>query len=256
MFFRHFISPGFVLEVNVLLIAVCIILMVDLYNHWKVKNSTLRNLSEHFYLIGMSKRVFWLRGLSLVAYLITAIVGIRMVIAPSRYKYATYMVMSTMVFITVFAIGISRYSSSKDGQFYANMMLEILWTNRHIEQIEYQLDCCGKNGPIDYEIANRTWEPATCCVSPDCPGCQQRFYAYLRGFEMEIARDNIISFIFLGIGMVLMFAHYHSMMLDNEIMQQDEEDEEEMLEQLLELKRERKKSAELKRESKTQTDQK
>lgn len=228
--------------------------MVDLYNHLTVKNSTLKNLSEYFYLIGMDPRVFWLRGLSLVTYLITAIVGIRMVLAPSFYKYATYMLMSSMLSITLFAIGVSRYSSTIDGQYYANMMLEILWTKKHIDQIEYQLDCCGKNGPIDYEIANRTWEPASCCGSPDCPGCQRRFFAYLCGFEMEIARDNIISFILLAIGMVLMVAHYHSMMLDKEILQQDEEDEEEMLEQLLQLKRENQRNFELKRESKKNSD--
>lgn len=256
MVYRYCISPGFVLEINVLLIAVCIILIFDLYNHLMVKNSTLKNLSNYFYLIGLDTRLCWLRGLSLLAYLITAIVGIRMVLAPSFYKYANYMLMSLMVSITLFAIGISRYSSTIDGQHYANMMLEMLWTKKHITQIEYQLDCCGKNGPIDYEIANRTWEPASCCGSPNCPGCQNRFYTYLYGFEMEIARDNIISLIFLGIGMVLMFGHYHSMMLDNEILQQEEDDEEEMLEQLqLRLKRDSSKTnVDLKRESKTNSD--
>lgn len=228
----YFLSPGFVLEANVLLIAICIIFTVDLYNHLSIKNTTLPDINTSFYIIGLDGRVFWLRAISLLGYLVNAIIGVRMAIAPSRYKYTAYMLMGMMVFITMFSIGISRYSSGIDGQYYANLMLEDLWNRKKIELVEYELDCCGKNGVIDYEIAQRKWPPASCCGSPNCFGCQERFFAYLYSIEMEIARDNIISFIFLGIGLILMFAHYAVIMLDRKISEEDEQDEDEMLEQM------------------------
>lgn len=229
----YFLSPGFVLEVNVLLMAVCIVFMVDLYNHLSIKSTTLPNIKTTFYIIGLDARISWLRAISLIGYLLNAIVGVRMAISPSRYKFAAYMLTGLMVFITMLSIGVSRYASGVDGQFYANLMLEDLWQRNLMESLEYELDCCGKNGAIDYEIANRTWSPASCCGSPNCFGCQKPFFAYLYEIEMEIARDNIISLIFLGIGLLLMFAHYAVIMLDHKISEEDERDEDEMLEQML-----------------------
>ncbi|KAH8416190.1 hypothetical protein KR222_010404 [Zaprionus bogoriensis] len=222
--FSYFISPGFVLEVNVVMIAVGIIFFVDLYNHFNINRTMLSDVGRHFCLIGLDARMFWTRFFSLFGYVVNSIVGISMARRPTRFKFAAYIILGAMVFITMFAIGISRYMVGSDGKYYSKMMLHYLWSKIAIEPLEHILDCCGVNGAIDYEIANRTWSQASCCGSPNCPGCHDRFYAYLKKIEREIARDNIVTFIFLAIGLTLMVGHYQNLGFHEDVLSDDDDE--------------------------------
>ncbi|XP_064547823.1 uncharacterized protein Tsp42A [Drosophila montana] len=202
------LSPGLVIEINILLLAVGVIFLVDLYNHvlWR----QLEHVNMSICLMGLSTRVSLIRGVSLAVYLLTAILGIRMSKRPTIFKFAGYIIVCIMNLLFMLTIAISRYRYGSDFQYFTNMMLHDLWNRDQIEPIEALFDCCGMHGQIDYIIVNRTWSKAACCELPFCTGCQDMFHDYLQNIEMEIARDNIALFLFQIIGMIFMIIHYTS----------------------------------------------
>ncbi|XP_030560585.1 uncharacterized protein LOC115762488 [Drosophila novamexicana] len=222
------VSPGLVIEINILLLAVGGIFLIDLYNHvlWR----QLKYVNMSICLMGLSQRLSLIRGVSLAVYLLTAILGIRMSKHPTVFKFAGYMIMSFLNLLFMLTIAISRYRYGRDFQYFTNMMLFDLWHRDLIEPMEAKFDCCGMHGQIDYIIENRTWSKAACCELPYCTGCQKMFHDYLQNIEMEIARDNIALFTFQIIGMLFVIIHYTSGVLvddpyESESSEYDDEEE-------------------------------
>ncbi|EDW01496.1 uncharacterized protein LOC6559925 [Drosophila grimshawi] len=202
------ISPGFVIEINVVLIGLGIIFLVDLYNHIYLRSSTLSELDMTIGLLGLSARISWIRGICLFVYLLFAILGIRMSKHPSIIKFAGYMLAGSTLLLFTICVAVSRYLYSSSLRYYTNMMLHTLWMKAQIEMMEELFDCCGIHGSIDYIIANRTWSMAACCNLPDCDGCQDMFHDYMKNIEMEIARDNFALFLIIAIALALMILYY------------------------------------------------
>ncbi|XP_034479784.1 uncharacterized protein LOC117785704 [Drosophila innubila] len=218
------ISSSFLLEANVIILALGCVFMVDLYNHFHLKRNTLPHINTSLN-ICLSVRLFIIRSLTIVGYLSSGIMGIIIARSLTIFKFASYVLLNCMTLIFTLAIGLSQYVYKADGRYYSNMMLHDLWTKNHIEPLEALFDCCGKHGAIDYEIANRTWSKASCCELPNCEGCENMFFEFLNSLEMEIARDNIILFVFLFIALLLIIVHYMNLQLDVDPYVSEDEDD-------------------------------
>ncbi|KAM8711938.1 hypothetical protein ACLKA7_012449 [Drosophila subpalustris] len=218
------ISSSFLLEANVIIIALGCVFMWDLYNHFDLKQTTLEHINTELYMC-LSSRLFIIRTLTILGYLSSGIMGIVISRSLTLFRFAGYLLLTSMTLIFTFAIGVSQYIYKKHGRYYSNMMLHDLWMKNRIEPLEALFDCCGKHGAIDYEIANRTWSKASCCELPNCEGCEEMFYEFLNSFEMEIARDNIILFVCLFIAVLLIIVYYKNSEMQFDPYLSEDEDE-------------------------------
>ncbi|XP_023173029.1 uncharacterized protein LOC111600905 [Drosophila hydei] len=194
------VSPGLVIEIHILLLGVAIFFLIDLCNH--AYRRKIGYLNTTITMVGLAPRVTFVRGMALVAFILSCILGTRLSRSFNLYKFTAYMLMSSYAMYTTFCIALSRFLFRSSYLFFSNMMLLYMWNISKITQVEELFDCCGLHGAIDYIITNRTWSQAACCELPGCDGCEQPFYEYLTTIESEIARDNIAICIATLIGMI------------------------------------------------------
>ncbi|XP_030368839.1 uncharacterized protein LOC115634242 [Scaptodrosophila lebanonensis] len=211
--FRFFIvSKSTVLEYNLVLVVAGIIFMLDVYHHVNAKQKTLPNISLRSYTLGLIPWLSWMRGLSIVSYILNGLLGIWMARRPSFFKYWGYVLTSIMLLIYTFSIAVSRFFFP-DFEFYCHLLIEAIWTANEMGLLEREFDCCGKAGVIDYIMTNRTPSAMSCCEVEDCHGCKKSFNDFLWNIEMEIARDNFTLFVMMLIGLVIMTIFFHSLVL-------------------------------------------
>ncbi|XP_017836533.1 uncharacterized protein LOC108595754 [Drosophila busckii] len=202
------ISSMLVIEYNVILLAVNFVLMLVLIGHVDVKQHTMDNSKMYLSSLGINDLTCVLRGFCLCCCMLNAVLGIFAAKYPSILKCASYVLCCLILLFYAACIAGSRFHDEANYRYQTAMLLQNLWSLSRTDDIEELLDCCGKNGVIDYRLTNRTWSKTACCELPDCTGCEEKFYKYLYKFEQEIARDNIILFVLLLVGMLIMIFYY------------------------------------------------
>ncbi|XP_034652035.1 uncharacterized protein LOC117890996 [Drosophila subobscura] len=203
-FLRCRISHISVLQINVVLLLAGLIFLMDVFNHMYVKNTLLRDAT-----IVPGALLAWMfltRFVTMLGYILNAILGIRMAQRKSLFKFAFYMLISFILLLYTLSIAASRLMYRSRFELTAKMMVLLLWRNHKLGKLEEEFGCCGEAGLIDYQISTekRNWASGGCCGAQDCDGCLDKLIQYLWGIEMEVARDNFILFILLLIGAILM----------------------------------------------------
>ncbi|XP_036675107.3 uncharacterized protein [Drosophila suzukii] len=202
------VSQNCVLQINVVLVVVGLIILLDVFGHLYVKTVMFPGL--HVYPVAMRKWLFWVRLMTIVSYVLNAILGIRMTRQPTVFKFAGYMLVGCVVLLYTFTIAVTRFMYRRRFEFFVQLMVSQMWIKDCLGKIEVELGCCGRTSAADYQkcSTNRTWASGSCCGEHNCPGCTSKLTEYLWTIEMDVARDNIILSFFLFVALSLMAAHY------------------------------------------------
>ncbi|KAH8272614.1 hypothetical protein KR018_004513 [Drosophila ironensis] len=202
------VSNDCVLQINVVLIVVGMIFLMDVFSHFYLRTHMFPDI--RVYPVVLRSWLFWIRALTMVAYIGNAFLGIRMAKSPSILKFAGYILIGLLVLLYTVSIGVTRFMHRSRFEFFAQMLVYQMWVKKTLELIEAEFECCGMTGVVDYQTAsaNRTWSTGSCCGKPNCFGCNSKVRDYLWTIEIDVARDNLIVSVFLAIGMIVMLVHY------------------------------------------------
>ncbi|KAH8234087.1 hypothetical protein KR038_001289, partial [Drosophila bunnanda] len=202
------VSPALVVQINVLLIVVAVIFMLDVIGHHYLRSHTFPGL--RLYPVALRNWMLWVRALTLLAYILNAIVGIRMAKNPSLLKFALYLIIGFMVLLYNLVIASTRFMYRRKFEFFARQLVIQIWNKDKLGPLEVEFTCCGVTGARNYQMSktNRTWSSDSCCEKPECPGCLTNVTKYLWVIEMEVARDNFFVSIFLVVGLIFMLLFY------------------------------------------------
>ncbi|XP_017115274.2 uncharacterized protein LOC108137853 [Drosophila elegans] len=202
------VSHDCVLQINVVLVVVGMIFLMDVFSHLYLKSIMFPGL--RLYPVALRPWLFWVRGLTLVVYVLNAILGIRMARRPSIFKFAGYMLVGSVVLLYTSSIAVTRFMYRRRFEFFVQMLVLQMWIRDSLGKVEDEFGCCGKTSVVDYQTAssNRTWASGSCCGKRSCPGCISKLTEYLWTVEMDVARDNIIVSLFLFVGLIVVVAHF------------------------------------------------
>ncbi|XP_017115262.2 uncharacterized protein LOC108137844 [Drosophila elegans] len=202
------VSHDCVLQINVVLVVVGMIFLMDVFSHLYLKAIMFPGL--RLYPVALRPWLFWVRGLTLVVYVLNAILGIRMARRPSIFKFAGYMLVGSVVLLYTSSIAVTRFMYRRRFEFFVQMLVLQMWIRDSLGKVEDEFGCCGKTSVVDYQTAssNRTWASGSCCGKRSCPGCISKLTEYLWTVEMDVARDNIIVSLFLFVGLIVVVAHF------------------------------------------------
>lgn len=218
------VSHDCVLQINVVLVVVGLIFLLDVFGHLYLKSVIFPGL--RLYPVALRAWLFWVRGLTMVVYILNAILGIRMARHPSIFKLAFYLLIGFVLLLYTFSIAVTRFMYRSRFEFFAQLLILQLWVKDELDKVEVEFGCCGKMGLVDYQTgsSNRTWASGSCCEEPKCPGCISKVTEYLWTIEMEVARDNIIVTLFLLVGLMVMLAHFKNVQFHEEPFEEDSEE--------------------------------
>ncbi|KAH8372747.1 hypothetical protein KR009_004294 [Drosophila setifemur] len=219
------VSHNCVLQLNVVLLVVGIIFLVDVFSHVYLRWSLFPDL--RVYPVVMRSWLFLVRGVTMVAYIGTAVVGISMAKRPSIFKFAGYILFGFIVLLYTVSLGVTRFMYRPRLKFFAHLMVYQMWIYKTLHATEEEFICCGRSGEVDYQTtkANRTWASGSCCGEPNCPGCQSKILVYLLQIQMDVARDNFIASMFLALGLVVMLAHFKDVQFHEDPYDTDDSDD-------------------------------
>ncbi|XP_017059175.1 uncharacterized protein LOC108099989 [Drosophila ficusphila] len=219
------VSHDCVLQINVVLVVVGLIFLLDVFSHLYLKTAMFPGL--RLYPVALRAWLFWVRGLTLVAYVINAILGVRMARRPSIIKFAGYMLIGCVVLLYTASIAVTRFLYRRRFEFFVQMMVLQMWLRESLGKVELEFACCGKTGVADYQTAssNRSWASGSCCERPGCPGCTAKLTEYLWTVEMDVARDNIVVSLLLLVGLVVMVSHFKDGQFEEDDYDSDDSEE-------------------------------
>ncbi|KAH8288982.1 hypothetical protein KR054_002921, partial [Drosophila jambulina] len=219
------VSRACVVQINIVLIAVGVIFMLDVVGHCYLRAHLFPDL--RLYPAGLRDWLFWVRGLTLLAYILNAILGIRMAQNPSILKFALYLLIGLVVLLYNIIIAVTRFMYRTKFEFFAKQVALQFWDKNKLGKLEVEFSCCGVTGVNDYHMdsTNRTWPSGSCCEKPECPGCISHIRKYLWTIEMEVARDNFFVAVFLIAGLIFMVIHYKDVQFNNDPYEEDSEDD-------------------------------
>ncbi|KAH8389976.1 hypothetical protein KR200_004792, partial [Drosophila serrata] len=221
------VSSAFMVQINVLLIVVGVLFMLDVVGHHYLRSQTFPGLP--LYPVGLRDWLLWVRALTLLAYILNAILGIRMAKNPSVLKFALYMVIGLVVLLYNLTIASTRFMYRQKFEYFATQVTLQCWAKNMMDKLEVEFTCCGVIGVSDYQMSstNRTWSSGSCCEKPECPGCISNIKKYLWTIEMEVARDNYFVAIFLAATLILMILFFKDVQLYDDPYEEESEDDSE-----------------------------
>ncbi|XP_039494238.1 uncharacterized protein LOC120453548 [Drosophila santomea] len=201
-------SHDCVLQINVVLVVVGLIFLLDVLSHLYLKVVMFPGL--RLYPVALRPWLFWVRALTMVAYILNAVLGIFMARHPSVLKFAGYMLIGCVVLLYTISIGVTRFMYRGRFEFFVEMLVLQMWVRNSLGKVEVEFECCGKTSVVDYQTAssNRTWPIGCCCGEQNCTGCTSKLSKYLWTIEMDVARDNIIVSVVLFVAMIVMVLHF------------------------------------------------
>lgn len=202
------VSHDCVFQINVVLVVVGVIFLLDVLSHLYLKAVMFPGL--RLYPVALRPWLFWVRALTMVAYILNAVLGIHMARQPTVLKYAGYMLVGSVVLLYTISIGVTRFMYRKRFEFFAEMLVLQMWVRDRLGKVEVEFECCGRSSVVDYQTAssNRTWPIGSCCGKQNCTGCTAKLSQYLWTIEMDVARDNIIVSVLLFVAMIVMVLHF------------------------------------------------
>ncbi|KAH8253563.1 hypothetical protein KR032_005977, partial [Drosophila birchii] len=210
------VSRACVVQINIVLIAVGVIFMLDVVGHRYLRSNTFPGV--RLYPVALRDWLFWVRALTLLAYVLNAILGIRMAQKPSILKFALYLLIGFVVLLYTLIIATTRFMYRQKFNYFARQVVLQLWANDKLSKLEVEFICCGVTGVNDYQTlsTNRTWLSGSCCEKPECPGCITNITNYLWIIEVEVARDNFFVAFFLVVGLIFMILFYKDVQLHDD----------------------------------------
>ncbi|KAH8303739.1 hypothetical protein KR059_001593 [Drosophila kikkawai] len=219
------VSRACVVQINVVLIVVGLIFMLDVVGHHYLRSHIFPGL--RLYPVALRDWLFWVRGLTLLVYILNAILGIRMALNPSILKFALYVLIGLVDLLYTLTIAVTRFMYREKFEYFARHVALEFWAKDELGKIEEEFKCCGVLGVIDYQTdsSNRTWSSGSCCEKPECSGCIWNIKKYLGTIEMEVARDNFFVSIFLFVGLIFMLVHFKDAQFHDDPYEDDSEDD-------------------------------